>query len=168
MSAEQARTWLSKELAFSIRSSIFSSLTSLPPKAAPSRIPRIWLASASRLSRHACNLFSNLVYTASPGALLTSAAVECLVASVSDCVPLRVVSAVSNLAQTCGRAPVIIEAARTEELHMLGTILIVILVLALFGALPRWSHSKNWGYFPTGGVGLLLLVVILLLAVGRI
>lgn len=92
----------------------------------------------------------------------------CLVASVSDCIPLRVVSAVSNLAQTCSRTTVTIEAVPTEELHMLGTILIVILVLALFGALPRWSHSKNWGYFPTGGVGRVLLVVVILLALGRI
>ncbi len=51
---------------------------------------------------------------------------------------------------------------------MLGTILIVILVLALFGALPRWPHSRNWGYFPTGGLGLILLIVIVLLVLGRI
>lgn len=51
---------------------------------------------------------------------------------------------------------------------MLGTILIVILVLALFGALPRWSHSKNWGYVPTGGVGLILVIVVILLLLGRI
>jgi hypothetical protein len=51
---------------------------------------------------------------------------------------------------------------------MLGTILIVILVLALFGALPRWPHSRNWGYFPTGGLGLILLIVIVLLVIGRI
>ncbi len=51
---------------------------------------------------------------------------------------------------------------------MLGTILIVILVLALFGALPRWSHSRNWRYFPTGGLGLVLLIVIVLLVLGRI
>jgi hypothetical protein len=51
---------------------------------------------------------------------------------------------------------------------MLGTILIVILVLALFGALPRWPHSRNWGYFPTGGLGLILLIVIVLLLIGRI
>ena len=37
---------------------------------------------------------------------------------------------------------------------MLGTILIVFLILALFGALPRWSHSRDWGYMPTGGLGL--------------
>jgi FtsH-binding integral membrane protein len=49
-----------------------------------------------------------------------------------------------------------------------GTIVIVILVLALFGALPRWSHSRNWGYYPTGGVGLILLIVVLLWATGRI
>jgi uncharacterized protein DUF3309 len=51
---------------------------------------------------------------------------------------------------------------------MLGTILIVLLILALFGALPRWSHSKDWGYVPTGGVGLVLLVVIVLLVTGRL
>jgi hypothetical protein len=51
---------------------------------------------------------------------------------------------------------------------MLGTILIVLLILALLGVLPRWSHSNNWGYYPTGGVGLVLLVVVVLLALGRI
>jgi hypothetical protein len=51
---------------------------------------------------------------------------------------------------------------------MLGTILIVILLLALFGALPRWSHSRDWGYVPTGGVGLILVIVVILLLVGRI
>jgi hypothetical protein len=51
---------------------------------------------------------------------------------------------------------------------MLGTILIVILVLALLGALPRWSHSRNWGYAPTGGVGIILFVVVILLVLGRI
>jgi len=50
---------------------------------------------------------------------------------------------------------------------MLGTILIVILVLALFGALPRWSHSQNWGYAPSGGLGVVLLIVVVLLALGR-
>jgi hypothetical protein len=44
---------------------------------------------------------------------------------------------------------------------MLGTILIVFLILALLGALPRWSHSKQWGYVPTGSVGLALLVVVI-------
>ena len=51
---------------------------------------------------------------------------------------------------------------------MLGTILIVILILALLGALPRWSHSRDWGYAPTGGVGLVLFVVVVLLVLGRI
>jgi Protein of unknown function (DUF3309) len=51
---------------------------------------------------------------------------------------------------------------------MLGTILIVILILALLGALPRWGHSKDWGYAPTGGVGLILVIVIVLLVLGRI
>jgi hypothetical protein len=51
---------------------------------------------------------------------------------------------------------------------MLGTILIVILLLALFGALPRWSHSRNWGYAPTGGLGLILVIVVILIVIGRI
>ena len=51
---------------------------------------------------------------------------------------------------------------------MLGTILIVILILALIGALPRWSHSRNWGYYPTGGLGLILVIVLILVLLGRI
>jgi hypothetical protein len=51
---------------------------------------------------------------------------------------------------------------------MLGTRLIVILILALFGALPRWSHSRDWGYYPSGGVGMVLLIVVILLVIGRI
>ena len=57
---------------------------------------------------------------------------------------------------------------RERNKKMLGTILIVILVLALFGALPRWRHSRDWGYFPTGGLGIILLVVVILLVLGRI
>jgi hypothetical protein len=51
---------------------------------------------------------------------------------------------------------------------MLGTVLIVVLILALLGALPRWSHSREWGYAPTGGVGLAILVVVILVLLGRI
>ena len=51
---------------------------------------------------------------------------------------------------------------------MLGTILLVVLILMLLGAVPRWSHSKNWGYGPSGGLGLLLVVVIVLLLLGRL
>jgi hypothetical protein len=51
---------------------------------------------------------------------------------------------------------------------MLGTVLIVFLILALLGALPRWSHSRDWGYAPTGGVGLAILVVVILVLLGRI
>ncbi len=51
---------------------------------------------------------------------------------------------------------------------MLATILIVVLVLALLGAWPRWSHSRQWGYAPTGGLGLVLVVVVVLVLLGRI
>jgi hypothetical protein len=46
--------------------------------------------------------------------------------------------------------------------------LLVVLVLLLLGALPRWGHSRNWGYGPSGGLGLVVLVVVLLLVLGRI
>jgi hypothetical protein len=51
---------------------------------------------------------------------------------------------------------------------MLGTILLIVLILLLIGALPRWSHSQSWGYFPSGGLGLVILIVIILLLLGRI
>jgi len=51
---------------------------------------------------------------------------------------------------------------------MLVTILIVVLILALLGALPRWSHSRDWGYAPTGGLGLVVLIVVVLMVLGRI
>ena len=51
---------------------------------------------------------------------------------------------------------------------MLGTILLVLLILMLIGAFPTWPHSRSWGYYPSGGVGLLLVVLIILLLLGRI
>jgi len=51
---------------------------------------------------------------------------------------------------------------------VLGTVLIVILILALLGALPRWSHSRNWGYVPSGGVGLAIVILVILVLLGRI
>ena len=51
---------------------------------------------------------------------------------------------------------------------MLGAILLVLLILVLIGALPTWPHSANWGYFPSGGLGVLLVIVIVLLLTGRL
>lgn len=51
---------------------------------------------------------------------------------------------------------------------MTGTILVVLVVLLLMGALPTWPHSRNWGYYPSGTLGLVLLVVVILLLLGRI
>ncbi len=51
---------------------------------------------------------------------------------------------------------------------MIGTVLIVVLILALLGVFPRWSHSRNWGYVPTGGVGLVLLIVVVLALTGNL
>lgn len=50
----------------------------------------------------------------------------------------------------------------------LGTVLLVILILMLVGALPTWSHSQNWGSYPAGGIGLVVIIVIVLLLLGRI
>ena len=51
---------------------------------------------------------------------------------------------------------------------MLGTILLVVLVLILVGAVPSWPYSRDWGYYPSGGVGLILLIVLLLVLMGRL
>jgi hypothetical protein len=51
---------------------------------------------------------------------------------------------------------------------MLGTILLVVLILILLGALPTWGHSRNWGYGPSGGVGLVVVVLLILVLLGRI
>lgn len=50
----------------------------------------------------------------------------------------------------------------------LGTILLIVVVLLLIGALPAWPHSHNWGYFPSGGLGLVLVVILILFLMGRI
>jgi hypothetical protein len=50
----------------------------------------------------------------------------------------------------------------------IGTILLIILVLALLGALPTWPHSANWGYAPSGGLGIIIIILIVLLLMGRI
>jgi hypothetical protein len=51
---------------------------------------------------------------------------------------------------------------------MLGTVLVILLVLMLIGALPTWPHSRNWGYGPTGGLGLVLIILVVLLLLGRL
>lgn len=50
----------------------------------------------------------------------------------------------------------------------MGTILLIILIVLLLGALPTWPYSTGWGYYPSGGLGLILLVIIVLLVLGRI
>ncbi|MHB1213801.1 MAG: DUF3309 family protein [Thiobacillus sp.] len=50
----------------------------------------------------------------------------------------------------------------------LGTLLLIVLILMLVGVVPGWSHSRNWGYGPSGGLGLLVIIVIVLLLTGRL
>jgi hypothetical protein len=51
---------------------------------------------------------------------------------------------------------------------MLGTILIIVLLLLLFGAWPSWPYSRGWGYYPSSGLGLVLIIVLVLVLIGRI
>jgi hypothetical protein len=50
----------------------------------------------------------------------------------------------------------------------IGTILLIILILALLGVIPAWPHSRSWGYGPSGGIGLILLILLILVVLGRI
>jgi hypothetical protein len=51
---------------------------------------------------------------------------------------------------------------------MLGTVLLVLLVLMLIGALPSWPHSRSWGYYPSGGLGLVVIILLILVLTGRL
>jgi hypothetical protein len=51
---------------------------------------------------------------------------------------------------------------------MLGTVLLILLILLLLGAIPTWPHSRGWGYYPSGGLGLVLLILIILVLLGHI
>ncbi|CAN5551964.1 hypothetical protein BH09VER1_BH09VER1_37790 [soil metagenome] len=51
---------------------------------------------------------------------------------------------------------------------MIGPILLIILIVLLFGSAPRWPHSRNWGYGPSGGLGLVFIIVLILVLLGRI
>ncbi len=51
---------------------------------------------------------------------------------------------------------------------MISTILLIVLILLLVGALPTWPHSRGWGYYPSGGLGLVVLVLVVLLLMGRL
>ncbi len=51
---------------------------------------------------------------------------------------------------------------------MIGTILLIVLVLMLVGALPTWPHSRSWGYYPSGGVGLVIVILLILLLMGAL
>jgi hypothetical protein len=55
-----------------------------------------------------------------------------------------------------------------EATPMLGTILIVILIILLIGALPTWPYSSSWGYYPGGGLGLVLVIVLILVLMGKV
>lgn len=55
-----------------------------------------------------------------------------------------------------------------ERIMSLGTILLIVLILLFVGAIPSWPHSREWGYFPSGGLGLVVVIVLVLILVGRL
>jgi hypothetical protein len=55
-----------------------------------------------------------------------------------------------------------------ERMTMLGTVLLVLLILMVLGSVPAWPHSRNWGYYPSGGLGLVLMVLLILVLIGRV
>lgn len=57
---------------------------------------------------------------------------------------------------------------RPNNLMSLGTIILIVLILMLVGALPSWPHSRSWGYYPSGGLGLVLVILIILMLTNRI
>ncbi len=59
------------------------------------------------------------------------------------------------------------DSVRKED-EMLGTVLLIIVILMLVGALPTWPHSRGWGYYPSGGLGLVLLILLILFLAGRL
>lgn len=61
-----------------------------------------------------------------------------------------------------------VRAAFIKETKMLGTILLIVLILLLVGALPTWGYSANWGPYPAGGLGLVVLILLILVLIGRL
>lgn len=79
---------------------------------------------------------------------------------------LALICHIGNIAATPKRS--IRLHPQIERLTMLGTLLIILLVLMLLGSVPTWSHSRNWGYAPSGGLGLVLVILVVLVILGRI
>jgi hypothetical protein len=61
-----------------------------------------------------------------------------------------------------------LRSAHREAIMSLGTVLLIIFIVLLIGALPTWPYSAGWGYYPTGGVGLIVIILLILLVMGRI
>ena len=77
----------------------------------------------------------------------------------------------SNKATSINLPSIVVDVARPknkEKQMSLGTILLIVLVLALLGVIPTWGHSSSWGYGPSGGIGLVLLIVVILVVMGKL
>jgi Protein of unknown function (DUF3309) len=78
------------------------------------------------------------------------------------------VPCVCDIAPTQGAYPHTLRETLGEGVMGLGTIVLIVLVLLLIGAIPTWPHSRSWGYGPSGGLGLVLIIVLVLVLLGRI
>jgi membrane protein YdbS with pleckstrin-like domain len=81
---------------------------------------------------------------------------------------MRRISRSENLTAPCREQPASARVERSLTERAMLTILLVILVLILIGALPAWPYSSGWGYYPSGGIGLVVVVLVVLLLMGRI
>jgi Protein of unknown function (DUF3309) len=84
------------------------------------------------------------------------------------CAHSAVVATHRSAWQLALRLQVLPRCTYREDRRMLSTVLIVVLVLALIGALPAWPYSSGWGFYPSGGLGIVVLVVLVLLLTGRV
>jgi hypothetical protein len=66
-----------------------------------------------------------------------------------------------------GRQAAVLQRTRRYEMGI-GMILLIVLLLALLGVIPTWPHSRQWGYYPSGGIGTVLLIIVILLLLGKI
>jgi hypothetical protein len=73
----------------------------------------------------------------------------------------------TNTKHSSGRVPAAVPTRIWRITMGLSTILLIILILLLLGAIPSWPHSRNWGYYPSGGIGLVLVVIIILMLMNR-
>lgn len=83
----------------------------------------------------------------------------------NDC---KFVALKRSVVETSTGIAIVLINPRIGDIKMLSTILLIVLILLLLGAVPAWPYSRGWGYYPSGGIGLLVVILVVLLLAGRI